>query len=128
MRAMLRLTLRLPLAALSLCAFLLTSALWATPARAESTPTSTVAQLMLLEPGDSSYRLFHGAIWLVLDKATTNYRWGGLQCKGREMSETSIQILYASYRNGDQVTLEYVTSEYNSKQFRCLTGFTIAKA
>lgn len=100
----------------------------ARPARAETTPTSTVAQLMLLEPGDSSYRLFHGAVWLALDKATTNYRWGGVQCKGRELSETSVQILYAAYRNSDQVTLEYVTSDYNGKQFRCLTGFTIAKA
>ncbi|HRC59306.1 MAG: hypothetical protein IPI49_22260 [Myxococcales bacterium] len=98
-----------------------------TPAHADTTPTSTLAQLMLLEPGDSSYRLFHGAVWLGLDKASTNYRWGGLQCKGRELSETSIQILYAAYRNGDQVTLEYVASEYNQKQFRCLTGFTIAK-
>ncbi len=96
-------------------------------AAADTTPTSTVAQLMLLEPGDSSYRLFHGAVWLVLDKASTNYRWGGLQCKGRELSETSLQILYAAYRNGDQVTLEYVTSEYNQKQYRCITGFTIAK-
>lgn len=106
------------------------AALAATNARsahAETTPTSTVTQLMLLEPGDSSYRLFHGALWLVLDKASTNYRWGGLQCKGRELSETSVQILYAAYRNGDQVTLEYVTSEYNQKQFRCVTGFTIAK-
>lgn len=109
-------------------ALLVLAALGSAPARAETTPTSSVAQLMLLEPGDSSYRLFHGAIWLVLDKATTNYRWGGLQCKGREMSETSIQILYAAYRNGDQVTLEYVAGEYNGKQFRCLTGFTIAKA
>jgi hypothetical protein len=96
-------------------------------AHAESTPTSSVAQLMLLEPGDASYRLFHGAVWLALDKASTNYRWGGLQCKGRELSETSVQILYASYRNGDTVSLEYVTSEYNQKQFRCLTGFTVAK-
>jgi hypothetical protein len=111
-----------------LIAALLVSTLWASPARAESTPTSSLAQLMLLEPGDSSYRLFHGAVWLVLDKATTNYRWGGLQCKGREVSETSIQILYAAYRAGDQVSLEYVSSEYNGKQFRCLTGFTIAKA
>jgi hypothetical protein len=123
MRAMPR-SLSIVLVALAFC-FLARSARLA---QAETTPTSSVAQLMLLEPGDSSYRLFHGAIWLVLDKATTNYRWGGLQCKGREMSETSIQILYAAYRNGDQVTLEYVASEYNQKQFRCLTGFTIAKA
>jgi hypothetical protein len=104
------------------------AALWTAPVHAETTPTSSATQLMLLEPGDSSYRLFHGAVWLVLDKATTNYRWGGLQCKGRELSETSIQILYAAYRNGDQLTLEYVTSEYNQKQFRCLTGFTIARS
>lgn len=123
MRAMPR-SLSILLVALAFC-FLTGSA---RSAHAETTPTSNVAQLMLLEPGDSSYRLFHGAIWLVLDKATTNYRWGGLQCKGREMSETSIQILYAAYRNGDQVTLEYVASDYNQKQFRCLTGFTIAKA
>lgn len=120
MRAMPR-TLSLVLVALALCFFTRT-------ARAETTPTSNVAQLMLLEPGDSSYRLFHGAVWLTLDKASTNYRWGGVQCKGRELSETSVQILYAAYRNNDQVTLEYVTSDYNGKQFRCLTGFTIAKA
>ena len=99
----------------------------ALPARADTTPTSTIAQLMVLEPGDGSYKLFHGAIWLELDKATVNYRWGGLQCQGRELGDTSIQLLYAAFHAGDQIKLEYVTSQYKDKSYRCITGFTLAK-
>ncbi len=100
----------------------------ARPALAETTPTSSVAQLMVLEPGDASYKLFHGAVWLDYDKAQWNYRWGGLQCKGRELSDTSIQLLFAAFRSEYQVTLEYVSSDYKSKPYRCLTGFTISKS
>ena len=99
----------------------------ATPAHADTTPSTTIAQMMLLEPGDPSFKLFHGAVWLESDKATVNYRWGGVQCKGRELGDTSIQILFAAFRAGDQVKLEYVASDYKDKQFRCVTGFTIAK-
>jgi hypothetical protein len=82
---------------------------------------------MVLEPGDASYKLFHGAVWLDNDKAAWNYRWGGLQCKGRELSDTSIQLLFAAFRSEYQVAIEYVGSEYKGKQYRCLTGFTISK-
>jgi len=97
------------------------------PARADTTAGTTIAQMMLLEPGDPSFKLFHGAVWLEVDKATVNYRWGGLQCKGRELGDTSIQILFAAFRAGDQVKLEYVASDYKDKQYRCVTGFTINK-
>lgn len=100
----------------------------AAPAIADTTPSTSVTQLMLLEPGDTSFKLFHGAVWLEADKASTNYRWGGLQCKGRDLSDTSIQILFAAYRTGDQVKLEFVLTEYKDKQYRCVTGFTISKA
>ena len=103
-------------------------ALAASVAAAESTTTTTVSQLMVLEPGDASYKLFHGAVWLDHDKATTNYRWGGLQCKGRDLSDTSVQILFAAFRSGDTVKLEYVVTEYQSKQYRCVTGLTVAKS
>jgi hypothetical protein len=96
-------------------------------ARAETTPSTAVSQLMVLEPGDTSYKLFHGAVWLDSDKATTNYRWGGLQCKGRELSDTSVQLLFAAFRSEYQIALEYVTSEYKGKQYRCVTGFTISR-
>ena len=95
---------------------------------ADTTASTTVAQLMILEPGDASYKLFHGAIWLEADKASVNYRWGGVQCKGRELGDTSIQLLFAAYRAGDLVKLEYVVSDYKDKQYRCITGFTISKS
>jgi hypothetical protein len=98
------------------------------PALADTTPVTSVAQMMVLEPGDSSYKLFHGAVWLEADKATVNYRWGGLQCKGRELSDTSIQILFAAFRSEYQVKLEYVSADYQGKPYRCVTGFTISKS
>jgi hypothetical protein len=98
------------------------------PVHADTTTTTSVAQIMVLEPGDASYKLFHGAVWLEADKASTNYRWGGLQCKGRELSDSSVQILFAAFRSEYQITLEYVVSQYKDKQYRCVTGFTISKS
>ena len=100
----------------------------ASSAHADTTSTTSVSQLMVLEPGDASYKLFHGAVWLDVDKATTNYRWGGLQCKGRDLSETSIQILFAAFRSEYQVKVEFVLSDYKDKQYRCVTGFTVSKS
>jgi hypothetical protein len=109
---------------------ILACALAATAGRADADTTSTtsVSQLMVLEPGDSSYKLFHGAIWLEIDKATTNYRWGGLQCKGRDLSDTSVQLLFAAFRSEYTVRLEYVLTDYKEKQYRCVTGFTVSKS
>jgi hypothetical protein len=112
----------------SLTSTLLALALLTSLAHAETTAPTSVAQLMVLEPGDSSYKLFHGAVWLDVDKAATNYRWGGLQCKGRELSDTSIQLLFAAFRSEYQVAVEFVVTEYKGKQYRCVTGFTISKS
>ena len=97
------------------------------PVHADTTATTSIAQLMVLEPGDTSYKLFHGAVWLDHDKAQWNYRWGGLQCRGRELSDTSVQLLFAAFRSEYQVTLEYVMTDYKGKPYRCVTGFTISK-
>ncbi|CAN5896587.1 hypothetical protein BH11MYX2_BH11MYX2_26420 [soil metagenome] len=112
-----------PLTGLAIAASLLLSPV----AHAETTPSTAVSQLMVLEPGDTSYKLFHGAVWLDTDKATTNYRWGGLQCKGRELSDTSVQLLFAAFRSEYTIAIEYVMSEYKGKQYRCVTGFTISR-
>jgi hypothetical protein len=96
-------------------------------AAAETTPITAIHQLMVLESGDKNYRLFHGAIWLEIDKATTNYRWGGAQCAGKELSDSSVQILFAAFRNEYAVSLEYAVTELKGKQYRCITGFTVSK-
>ena len=85
-------------------------------AHAETTPGSPIAQVMLLEASDSSYELFHGAVWLDHDKATWNYRWGGLQCRGRDLSDTSIQLLFAAFRSEYQVAVEYVVTSGGQTQ------------
>jgi hypothetical protein len=114
--------------ALYLPGLLLGAMLLSSPARADTTSTTSVSQLMVLEPGDASYKLFHGALWLDVDKATTNYRWGGLQCKGRDLSDSSVQLLFAAFRSEYQVKLEFVITDYKDKQYRCVTGFTISKS
>lgn len=97
-------------------------------AAADSTATSAIAQILILEDGDKNYKNYHGAIWLDYDKADYNYRWGGLQCKGRELSDSSIQILFASFKSEYQVTLEFVVTEHKSKSYRCITGFSVSKS
>jgi len=52
----------------------------------------------------------------------------GIERKGRELSDTSVQLLFAAFRSEYQVAVEFVISEYKGKQFRCLTGFTISKS
>jgi hypothetical protein len=99
----------------------------ALPVRADTTATTSIAQIMVLEPGDASYKLFHGALWLDNDKAIWNYRWGGLQCRGRDLSDTSLQLLFAAFRSEYQVSVEYVATDYRGKPFRCVTGFTITR-
>lgn len=100
----------------------------AVTARAETAATTAISQLMVLEPSDPSYKLFHGAVWLEADKAQWNYRWGGLHCKGRDLSDASVQMLFAAFRSEYQVAVEYVVSDYKGKPYRCLTGFTISKS
>lgn len=107
--------------ALGLCA-------WAAPARAETTATSSIAQVMVLEPSDPSYHTFHGAVWLDHDKAQWNYRWGGQACKGRELSDANVQLLFAAFRAEYQVALEYVVTDFKGKPYRCITGMTITKS
>jgi hypothetical protein len=113
-------------ASFALAALALTAG--ARAAAADSTATSSIAQLLILEDGDKNWKNYHGALWLEYDKADYNYRWGGLQCKGRELSPISIEILFAAFKSEYSVTLEYEVSEYKSKQYRCITGFTISKS
>lgn len=114
---------RRALAALALTAALAVPGL----AAAETSNTSSIAQLMLLEPGDRNFKNFHGAVWLEIDKQSYNYRWGGAQCGNKDLSETSIQILFAAFRSEYQVALEYTIFEVKGKEYRCITGFSVSK-
>ena len=51
-----------------------------------------------------------------------------MQCKGKDLSDSSVQLLFAAFRSEYQVKLEYVLNEYKDKQYRCVTGFTVTKS
>lgn len=110
-----------PAAALLVCMAI------AAPARADTTATSTIAQIKVLEKSDSSYRLFHGAIWLEYDKATNNYRWGGAHCGNQGMRDLNISMLFAAFRSKYSVTLDYKPFKYKKRVYRCITGFSVTR-
>ena len=96
-------------------------------ARADQTATSTISQIKVLSPSDSRYRLFHGAVWLQVDKATQNYRWGGKHCAGGGLSESSLALLFAAFSAKHSVTIDYDVRRYRKQISRCITGFTVAR-
>jgi hypothetical protein len=97
------------------------------PVAADTTATSTIAQLKVLERGDASYKLYHGAIWLEYDKATFNYRWGGAHCSEQGLSDINISLLFAAFRAKYSVTIDYVENEYKERTYRCITGFSVTR-
>lgn len=111
----------------TLGALLVLAAMRVAPAAADTSQTSTIAQLTIIESGDRNYKAFHGAVWLEQDKASTNYRWGGSQCGGRDLADTTVQLLFAAFRGGEQVSLEYAVNEIKGKPYRCITAVTFSK-
>jgi len=97
------------------------------PAAADTTATSTIAQIKVVEKGDAAYALYHGAVWLEYDKATYNYRWGGAHCHDQGLSDLNISLLFAAFRSRYSVTVDYVENEYKERTYRCITGFSVTR-
>ncbi len=99
----------------------------ATPARADTTASSTITQIKLLASCDPNYRLFHGALWLEYDKATANYRSGGEHCGNNTLSDMNVSVLFSAFRSRDSVTIDFTTHKYKGRTYRCITGFSITR-
>ena len=96
-------------------------------ARAEQTESSTISQIKLLTPGDARYKLFNGALWLQVDKATQNYRWGGRHCNGNTLSDSAVALLIAAFQAKHSITIEYDVRRYKDQTSRCITAFTVTR-
>lgn len=103
------------------------AALLSRPALAETTPSSTINQITVVAKGSKKYRYFHGALWMDFDKNRVNYRWGGLQCNGRTLSELKVSMLFAAFRSKYTVNLDYSEVLYKGKRYRCIDGFTVRR-
>jgi hypothetical protein len=101
----------------------------ATPGRAaaETTPTSTISQVKVVEANDPKYRLFHGAIWLQVDKATHNYRWGGRNCDNASLSAENLALLFSAFHAGLSVSIDFQSVTFREETFRCISGFTVTR-
>jgi len=103
------------------------SSMIASPALADQSAVSTISQIKVLESTDARYKLFHGAIWLQVDKATKNYRWGGKHCAGGGLSGSSLHLLFDAFRAKHSVTIDYDVRRYKKQTSRCITAFTITR-
>ena len=101
----------------------------AVPAGADvnTTATSTITQVQILEPADKQYKLYHGVLWLDYDKSQFNYRWGGKHCSQQTLSETNLTFLFAAFRSQHKVTIRYKNRLHNGTTYRCITGFIVAR-
>ena len=97
-------------------------------AKTETTATSTVTQIQILEPSDERYELFHGVLWLDYDKSRHNYRWGGKHCSQQGISDMNLSLLFAAFRAQHRITLRYRNRLYSGTTYRCITGFIVARS
>lgn len=98
-------------------------------AQAQTTATATITQIKVLENHDKNYKLFNGALWLDIDKAVNNYRWGGTHCKNRGLSDTNLQLLFAAFRAKFSITIDFdLVEAKGGAKYRCITGFTVERS
>lgn len=116
-----------PVATAILVAVLALPLLVSEPAHADQTAASTISQIKVLTAGDARHKLFHGAVWLQVDKATQNYRWGGRHCNGITLSDSSLALLFAAFQAKHSVTIDYDVRQYKQQTSRCITAFTVTR-
>jgi hypothetical protein len=112
---------RLPLIA-ALAALMLPAA-----ASADSNGAAgSVEAIVLHEPGSDNHPMYHGAV-VLKERAGVKreYRWGGSLCPGRELSDTSLGLLFEALRSGAQVEVTPLFKSGNGGQ-RCITGLRVA--
>jgi hypothetical protein len=111
---------------LCLTAVLCGATMFAPTAEADQTASTTISQIYVVERSHSKYKLFHGAVWLQVDKATHNYRWGGKHCNNSGLSDRTLGLMYDAFREKHAVTLDYQVVQYKKQTSRCITGITVS--
>jgi hypothetical protein len=99
----------------------------ARPVAADTSGSSTISQIKVLDVADDNYQFFHGAVWLAHDKAEHNYRWGGKHCGGVGLSESSVELLFAAFRDKHSVAIDFRIYKYKTNVARCITAFTVTR-
>lgn len=107
-------------------AALMTTLAPATSFADSSGTTGTVDSVTVYESSSDDYAMVNGVL-TVREKTGTkrDYKWGGSLCPGRNVSATSISMLFDALQaqTSVQIVPSYKLGNGNS---RCLTGFKLA--
>ena len=112
---------------LCLTAVVFAGSLAASPALAEQTNNTSISQIYVVERSHDKYKLFRGAIWLRVDKAKHNYKWGGKHCNNTDLSDKTLDLIYDAFSERHTVAVDYDVVKYKKQTSRCITGITVAR-
>lgn len=112
---------------LSLVAVLLTALVPATTYADSTGSSGVVEELSVYESGSDNYAMANGVLSVKESSgAKREYKWGGSLCAGRNVSASSVSMLFDAMRSQDVVSIvpSYKTGSANT---RCLTGFKLVR-
>jgi hypothetical protein len=80
-----------------------------------------VAELELVQSTADRYLQFHGRVVIQVADRRTEYKWGGVTCSNRTITEAAFAALQRAHIAGAVVTPRYIAGQGVNK---CLAGFT----
>jgi hypothetical protein len=110
---------------LSLVAVLLAALVPATSFADSTGNSGVVDELSVYESGSDAYAMANGVLTVKESGGSKReYKWGGSLCAGRNVSASSISMLFDAMRSQAEVNIvpSYKTGSANT---RCLTGFKL---
>jgi hypothetical protein len=95
-----------------------------TPALAadEVGKTGAATNLELLTPSADTYLQYHGRVVVASGTSSDEYRWGGVSCGTRILSDELVRQLVHAVNAGGSITPRFQLGQGDA---RCLVGFTV---
>lgn len=106
---------------------LLLAGAFASPALADTTdPVGRAVELTVNAQGSDDFGRFRGELVVeaVGSGALTTYRWGGLACPGRDLSDANVSRLLTALENHDRLVV-IPRHKPGQGSTKCLVSFTI---
>lgn len=86
-------------------------------------PTGRIAALQVSQQSSDTYLQYHGRVFIGKKNDLEEYRWGGLACGTRVLTEHAVLLLQNALANGLEVEPRYENGQGPSL---CLVGFTFS--
>lgn len=85
-------------------------------------PRGTIIELEINHSTSDNYLQHHGRMVVKSHKTNTEYRWGGVACGSRTLTEHLVGQLVRALESGLQIVPRYQNGQGSTL---CLTGFTL---